>query len=461
MAVVGQLHISFVCTGNICRSPMAEKIVESHLHRAGLAAKVRVSSAGTTGWHIGADADPRTNAVLQTSGYRTGHQAAEFGTEHSDADLVVALDRTHDRDLAALGIPTERRRLLRSFDPDADDVDVADPYYGSSTDFDRVHDQIEAAVPGLLDWVRAELASRDELASPRGRSSGLRRLAFLLRPGWLILAVIVVAFAYLCFTVLAPWQLGKNSDTSERNELLAESMQADPVPVTGVLDRTDDKPSQWRQVIAEGSYVPDSTALVRLRHLDGAPGYAVLAAFRLTDGRIMLVDRGLVAAGEGSHPPQIPEPPTGPQRLEARVRASEGIAKGRLPTVQDGYRQVYSIDTEQETEVLDLPLTPIPTGDRGGYLQLGENQPGTLTPTPLPQLEAGPYLSYGLQWLAFGIMAPLGLGYFVYAEIRERRRSRTETSEQANRPIPTEPEPAATASSTEDRLADRYGHARK
>jgi len=460
MAVVGQLHISFVCTGNICRSPMAEKIVESHLHRAGLADKVRVSSAGTTGWHIGADADPRTNAVLQASGHRTGHQAAEFGTEHSDADLVVALDRTHDRDLAALGIPKERRRLLRSFDPNADDSDVADPYYGSSTDFDRVHDQIEAAVPGLLDWVRSALASRDELDSSR-RSTGLRRLAFLLRPGWLILAVIVVAFAYLCFTVLAPWQLGKNSDTSERNELIAESMQADPVPITDVLDRTDDKPNQWRQVTAEGSYVPDSTALVRLRHLDGAPAYAVLAAFRLTDGKTLLVDRGLVAAVEGSQPPQLPEPPAGPQLLEARIRASEGIHQDRLPTVQDGYRQVYSIDTEQETEVLDLPLTPIPTGDRGGYLQLGENQPGTLTPTPLPQLDAGPYLSYGLQWLAFGIMAPLGLGYFAYAEIRERRRSRTQAPHWTNRPIPTEPEPAAAASSTEDRLADRYGRARK
>ncbi|ONM48646.1 SURF1 family cytochrome oxidase biogenesis protein [Nocardia donostiensis] len=289
----------------------------------------------------------------------------------------------------------------------------------------------------------------------------MRRLAFLLRPGWLILAAVVVAFAYLCFSVLAPWQLGKNTDTSERNQLIADSVQADPVPVTGVLDEVGGEPTEWRRVIAEGSYVADSTVLVRLRHLDGAPGYSVLAAFQLTDGRILLVDRGLVAAVEGARPPQVPAPPAGPLRIEARIRASEGSNPDRLPTVQDGYRQVYSIDTEQETSVLDLPLTPVPTGGRGGYLQLGEDQPGAFTPTPLPQLDAGPYLSYGLQWLAFGVMAPLGLGYFVYAEIKERRKNRTEQAPPPTEPAPTEPETPPTPVAAEDRLADRYGRTRK
>ncbi|NEW43364.1 SURF1 family protein [Nocardia cyriacigeorgica] len=309
----------------------------------------------------------------------------------------------------------------------------------------------------------------------------MRRLAFLLRPSWLILAVLVAAFAYLCFTVLAPWQLGKNTDTSERNELIAESVDAEAVDVTTVLDNPDGA-TEWRRVVAEGTYVPDSTALVRLRHLDGAPGYAVLAAFQLTDGRILLVDRGLVGAVDGSRPPRIAEPPTGQQRVEARVRRSEGISADKLPTVQDGYRQVYSVDTEQETTVLGLPITPVPTGERGGYLQLTENQPGAFTPTPLPQLDAGPYLSYGLQWLAFGIMAPLGLGYFVYAEMRERRKERAANASAPNQTVAAGPpadhpgqhdardtgdrsstteSPAKARTSNEDRLADRYGRARK
>ncbi|MEV4127902.1 SURF1 family protein [Nocardia sp. NPDC049707] len=286
----------------------------------------------------------------------------------------------------------------------------------------------------------------------------MRRLTFLLRPSWLILAVLVAAFAYLCFSVLAPWQLGKNTSTSHRNQLIADSVDAAPIDIATVLDdqRTDSH-TEWRRVTATGSYLPNSTVLVRLRHLDGAPGYSVLAAFKLDDGRILLVDRGLVAAVDGSRPPQIPEPPTGPQRIEARIRASEGITPGKDPMTQDGYRQVYSVDTTQEMAVLQAPLTVIPTGERGGYLQLSENQPGAFTPTPLPQLDAGPYLSYGLQWLAFGIMAPLGLGYFIYAEIRERRK---EKSTAAPKPVKTETPTPAPVSTNEQRLADRYGGTR-
>ncbi|MEV0686813.1 SURF1 family cytochrome oxidase biogenesis protein [Nocardia sp. NPDC050378] len=285
----------------------------------------------------------------------------------------------------------------------------------------------------------------------------MRKLTFLLRPSWLILALVVVAFAYLCFTILAPWQLNKNSSTEHRNQLIADSVQAEPVAVTDILAGDPGTHTEWRKVIASGSFLPDSTVLVRLRHLDGAPGYAVLAAFRLDDGRTVLVDRGLVAAVDGTRPPAIAEPPGGAQRIEARVRASEGVVPDKVPSTQDGFRQVYTVDTTQESTVLGIPLTPIPTGtDKGGYLQLAENQPGAFTPVPLPQLDAGPYLSYGLQWLAFGVMAPLGLGYFVFAEMRARRRERGEVgAEVADHSASTSAE-----STTEARLADRYGRTR-
>ena len=57
----------------------------------------------------------------------------------------------------------------------------------------------------------------------------------------------------------------------------------------------------------------------------------------------------------------------------------------------------------------------------GSYLQLVDNQPGGLGVIGVPHLDAGPFLSYGIQWIVFGILAPIGLGYFVYAEIRPRR----------------------------------------
>lgn len=165
---MGELHVTFICTGNICRSPMAEKIFAAHLERAGLAGRVRVSSAGTGSWHVGDEADRRTNLELRAHGYPTGHAAAVIGAEHRSADLLVALDTGHERELARMGVPSDRRRLLRSFDPRADGRSVPDPYYGDQADFTLVREQIEAAVPGMLDWVREQLGEPgDEQAGGR------------------------------------------------------------------------------------------------------------------------------------------------------------------------------------------------------------------------------------------------------------------------------------------------------
>ena len=67
----------------------------------------------------------------------------------------------------------------------------------------------------------------------------MRRLAFLLRPGWIALAVVVIAFTYLCFSVLAPWQLGKNTKTSRENGQIQHSLTTEPVPLTTLLPQQD------------------------------------------------------------------------------------------------------------------------------------------------------------------------------------------------------------------------------
>lgn len=150
------LHVTFVCTGNICRSPMAQNIFRRALEDSGLGDKVRVSSAGTGGWHVGDPADARARTELTSAGYDDEHTAAKVGPEHLGADLLIAMDSGHAAALHKMGAG-DRTRLLRSFDPDADDVDVADPYYGSDDDFRTVRTQIEAAIPGLLDWVRSRV----------------------------------------------------------------------------------------------------------------------------------------------------------------------------------------------------------------------------------------------------------------------------------------------------------------
>jgi protein-tyrosine phosphatase len=151
------MHVTFVCTGNICRSPVAAIVFREHVRRAGLADVVEVSSAGTGGWHVGDAADERAGESLVAAGYPSEHVAAQVGELHLGADLLVALDSGHARELRRLSGDPDRVRLLRSFDPHADGVDVPDPYYGDREGFDLVLAMTEAAMPGLLAWVRERL----------------------------------------------------------------------------------------------------------------------------------------------------------------------------------------------------------------------------------------------------------------------------------------------------------------
>jgi protein-tyrosine phosphatase len=149
------LSVVFVCSGNICRSPIAEKVFVHELERAGLADRVQVTSAGTGGWHVGSPADERAAALLRAEGYPDVHAARQVDAEQLGADLLVALDDGHRRALRAMVPEPERVRLLRSFDPAAPDgAEVPDPYYGDDAGFAEVLAMVRAAVPGLVEWVR-------------------------------------------------------------------------------------------------------------------------------------------------------------------------------------------------------------------------------------------------------------------------------------------------------------------
>lgn len=272
----------------------------------------------------------------------------------------------------------------------------------------------------------------------------MRRLSFLLRPGWLALALVVVMFTYLCLTVLAPWQLGKNTRTSRENQQIEASLSAAPVPLASLLPRQDSAApdAQWRLVTATGRYLPGSEALVRLRLVGGAPAYEVLTAFAVDGGPTVLVNRGYAHPLEGTGVPPIPEPPGGAVTVTGRLRDSQTApTDDKQPFTEAGRQQVYAIDTGQIAALTNTPLT-------GSYLQLSADQPGALDVLPLPQLDAGPFLSYGIQWIAFGVLAPLGLGYFAFSELRTRRQEAARRAQAQAGEAPR---------TVEEKLADRYG----
>ena len=163
-------RICVVCLGNICRSPMAAKVLAAHLDRAGLGDLVEVDSAGTGDWHVGGDMDPRATATLRVHGYPTGHTARQFApADLSRLDLLLAMDldnlddlrRNIDRHGAEHGFAPDRLRLFRSFAPDAGpNPEVPDPYYGGDDGFTTVLDMVETAAKGLTGELTALLKGR-------------------------------------------------------------------------------------------------------------------------------------------------------------------------------------------------------------------------------------------------------------------------------------------------------------
>ncbi len=148
-------RVCFVCTGNICRSPMAEVIMRDLATSAGLGAALLVSSAGTGDWHVGEQADSRTTDALRERGFDgSKHRARQFDPAwFADLDLVVAFDRGQERVLREWA-PTDDDRakvsLLLGFDRDENAVDVPDPYYADAATFDRVLGMIEHACRELF-----------------------------------------------------------------------------------------------------------------------------------------------------------------------------------------------------------------------------------------------------------------------------------------------------------------------
>ncbi|SES23375.1 SURF1 family cytochrome oxidase biogenesis protein [Corynebacterium cystitidis] len=288
-------------------------------------------------------------------------------------------------------------------------------------------------------------------------------------PGWIFTAVLIVLFSYLAFTFLAPWQLGKDDAIVERNNRIEQAFEVDPVPVSEVVnpDGTYDRADEWTRVTLAGRYLPQAEVLLRLRPVDSVPAFQSLVPFLLNSGQAILVNRGWVRAIDGTKVSPIAPPPTGQVTLTGLVRVDEGVHP-KPPLESEDFQQVHSINTGQISEITGVDLAE-------PWVMLTDEQPGVLTPLPLPMLERGNHLSYGLQWIAFGIMAPLGLLYFIWAELKERRRVREEDDELAAaestsriddtaQPDPPPPEGVSvttTSSAQAQRMRNRYGDSRR
>ncbi len=276
--------------------------------------------------------------------------------------------------------------------------------------------------------------------------------------------MVVVCFAVLAFDVLSPWQFSRNKEQVEQNAAIERSFTIAPQPLRklvapGAAPTAD---LEWRQVQLTGHYLPGAEMVARMRTVQGEPAYEVLVPLRLTDGSAVLVDRGYLRPAEGAQVPGYPPPPSGEVTVAGRLRLDEPDPRHREVVVQDGQRQVYEVNSHTVDAATGVRL-------ESGYVQLSDNTPGVLSALPLPQLDSGPFFSYALQWIVFGTMAPLGLGYFIWQELTEGRRKEWIRDWRNRRRDPNDPHDPPDTNDPHDppephgppqpqtALADRYG----
>ncbi len=157
------IRVLFVCTGNICRSPMAEGVFRHLVREAGLEQRFEVDSAGIGAWHEGEPPDERAAAAAAQRGITLTGAARQIRPADlrefeyvlaMDSDNLAALER-----LARRAAPDAELHLFREFDPEAtphEPAEVPDPYYGGARGFDRVYEMVERAGRGLLAHIREE-----------------------------------------------------------------------------------------------------------------------------------------------------------------------------------------------------------------------------------------------------------------------------------------------------------------
>jgi protein-tyrosine phosphatase len=161
MPVPPKTKILFVCLGNICRSPLAEAIFLSRLRDMQLTFHFEADSAGTSNYHIGSKADPRTIKNARQNGIEIHHRARQFVCQDFVRfDYILAMDQSNVENIYTLSKTEDDKKkvsLLRKYDPIHPGADVPDPWFGGDEGFEEVFQIIERSVGSFLDSLRKKM----------------------------------------------------------------------------------------------------------------------------------------------------------------------------------------------------------------------------------------------------------------------------------------------------------------
>lgn len=153
-----KLKILFVCTGNICRSPLALGVFLNHANLNGFNSIFEADSCGTSSYHVGSLPDSRSIATAQKHSIQLNNKARQIcSNDLKYYDFILVMDHLNYEDVIN-NIQDEFCKnkvfLLRSFDQAvSDDYNVPDPYYGTEADFEEVFEICQRSISGFMTYL--------------------------------------------------------------------------------------------------------------------------------------------------------------------------------------------------------------------------------------------------------------------------------------------------------------------
>ena len=219
-------------------------------------------------------------------------------------------------------------------------------------------------------------------------------------PVSLLQSLVALALVAGCLFA-AEWQFSRGANQSATNKIIAANLDLPTLNMDDIAN-LDPVGNQWRKITLQGYFTQDKQELVRNRYHEGKFGFEVLTLFTASNGENFWVDRGWVAAGPNAATPPLVEPvASGNLEITARIR-SENLSRqlqGSFFVTRASNEKPESITKLQGVEANPYYLDLLGSPD-------GKVKP--LTDIELPELSNGPHYAYGIQWLAFALLALIG-----------------------------------------------------
>jgi cytochrome oxidase assembly protein ShyY1 len=224
------------------------------------------------------------------------------------------------------------------------------------------------------------------------------------------------------FQALSNWQWHRLQDRQVVNAEIQAQISKEPVPISELIvevggAKSAPEDTQWRTVEVTGLWLQDSQVLVRKKSLESDLGLWVVTPLQLSDGTIVMINRGWTAAANSAvDSPVVADVPVGTIEVLGRLRDITGRTKPAPTDLPEG-----QVDRIVPTEIVDSPDTLI-----NAYVEMTASRPESRTSEirslPAPEVTEGAHRSYAIQWIFFEIMTVIGWIILVRNEVKEQRK---------------------------------------